>query len=57
MTEKTKVLIVDDDRRMVRTICDILKVKGNMAEEAYTGEEAIEKAKADAHDCVLEASC
>ena len=50
---KTRVLIVDDDRRMVKTISDILKVKGYEAAEAYTGEEAIEKVKSDNPDCVL----
>jgi DNA-binding response OmpR family regulator len=53
MEEKTKVLVVDDDRRMVRTICDILKVKGYEASAAYTGEEAVEKVKSDQPDCVL----
>lgn len=53
MGEKTKVLVVDDDRRMVRTLCDILKVKGYEAAEAYRGEEAIAKVKSDNPDCVL----
>ena len=53
MGEKTKVLVVDDDRRMVRTMCDILKVKGYEASEAYTGKEAVEKVKSDHPDCVL----
>ena len=53
MGETTKVLVVDDDRRMVKTICDILKVKGYEAVEAYTGEEAIEKVRSDNPDCVL----
>lgn len=53
MEEKTKVLVVDDDRRMVRTICDILNVKGHEAIAAYTGEEAVEKVKSDNPDCVL----
>jgi DNA-binding response OmpR family regulator len=50
---KTKVLVVDDDRRMVKTICDILKVKGFETVEAYTGEEAVNKARSDGPDCVL----
>ena len=50
---KIKVLVVDDDRRMVKTICDILKVKGYETAEAYTGEEAVEKVKAGKPDCVL----
>ena len=53
MEDKTKVLVVDDDRRMVRTICDILKVKGYEAAEAYTGEEAVEKVISWHPDCVL----
>ncbi len=53
MGDKTKVLVVDDDRRMVKTICDILKVKGYEAAEAYTGEEAVEKVKSGNPDCVL----
>lgn len=48
-----KVLIVDDDRRMARTIYDILKVKGFDAVQAYSGEEAVEKVKSDKPDCVL----
>lgn len=51
--ERIKVLVVDDDRRMVKTVCDILKVKGYEAAEAYTGEEAVEKVKSDHPDCVL----
>lgn len=53
MGEKTKVLVVDDDRRMVKTICDILKVKGYEAAEAYSGESALERVKSDHPDCVL----
>jgi len=53
MGEKTKVLVVDDDRKMVKTICDILKVKGYEALAAYTGEGAVEKVKSDHPDCVL----
>ncbi|TAN39521.1 MAG: response regulator [Nitrospirae bacterium] len=53
MGEKTKVLVVDDDRRMVRTICDILKVKGYEAAEAFSGEEAVEQVKSGHPDCVL----
>lgn len=53
MGEKIKVLVVDDDRRMTKTLCDILKVKGHEAIEAYSGEEAVEKVKSDHPDCVL----
>ena len=53
MSKKTKVLVVDDDRRMARTICDILRVKGYEAIEANDGIEAVEKVKSDTPDCVL----
>ncbi len=48
-----KILVVDDDRRIVKTTCDILKIKGYEAVAAYTGEEGVGKVKADAPDCVL----
>lgn len=50
---KLNILVVDDDRRMVRTICDILKINGYAAREAYSGEEAVEKVRAAPFDCVL----
>jgi DNA-binding NtrC family response regulator len=53
MKEKIKVLVVDDDRRMVKTIVDILKIKGYRATEANSGEEAIEKIKSDMPDCIF----
>ena len=36
MMEKMRILIVDDDRRMVKTLLDILKVKGYEAEKPWT---------------------
>jgi len=53
MAMKIKVLVVDDDKRMVKTICDILQLKGFETEQAYCGEEAAEKVKEDGLDCVL----
>jgi two-component system, NtrC family, response regulator HydG len=53
MKKNMKILVVDDDRRMARTMCDILKVKGFDVLEVNSGEEAIEKAKSEAPDCVL----
>lgn len=53
MSEDLKVLVVDDDRRMVMTICDILQIKGFRATPAYSGEEAVEKVKAEKPDCVI----
>jgi DNA-binding NtrC family response regulator len=50
---KTRVLVVDDDRRMVKTICDILKIKGYDTAEAYSGEEAVEKVRSEVYDCAM----
>lgn len=48
-----KILVVDDDRRIVKTTCDILKIKGHELIAAYSGEEGVEKVRSDAPDCVL----
>jgi DNA-binding NtrC family response regulator len=48
-----KILVVDDDRRIVRTTCDILNIKGYDTFAAYSGEEGVNKVMSDAPDCVL----
>lgn len=48
-----KILVVDDDSQIVRTTCDILKIKGHEPIAASSGEEGLEKIKADLPDCVL----
>jgi two-component system response regulator HydG len=48
-----KILVVDDDRRIVKTTCDILKVKGHEAIAAYTGGEGVEALRREQPDCVL----
>lgn len=48
-----KILVVDDDRRIVKTTCDILTIKGYEAVAAYSGEEGVEKVRSDPPDCVL----
>lgn len=48
-----KILVVDDDRRIVKTTCDILRIKGHEAVAAYSGEEGMEKLKSHPPDCVL----
>lgn len=48
-----KILVVDDDRRIVKTTCDILNIKGHEAIAAYSGEEGVEKVRASVPDCVL----
>lgn len=51
--EKLRILIVDDDRRMAKTLLDILKVKGYEAEAAHSGMEALDKVDKSQFDCVL----
>lgn len=48
-----KILVVDDDQLIVKTTCDILKIKGHEAIAAYSGEEGVEKVRSDPPDCVL----
>ena len=43
MEDKLRILVVDDDHMMARTIVDILKVKGHEAEAVHSGSEALEK--------------
>ena len=47
------ILIVDDDRDMVRTLCDIFRLRGWETGEAYSGQEAIEAQKEHPFDRVL----
>lgn len=53
MDDQIRILIVDDDRRMARTLVDILQVKGYHAQEAHSGIEALEMVGAETFDCVL----
>ena len=53
MKDQLRILIVDDDRRMARTLTDILKVKGYEAEMAHSGPEALEKVEKGHFDCIL----
>lgn len=48
-----KILVADDDRRIVKTTCDILKINGYDCVAVHTGEEAVEKVKTEPPDCVL----
>jgi diguanylate cyclase (GGDEF)-like protein/PAS domain S-box-containing protein len=41
MREKPKVLVVDDDQRMVKTVCDVLKVKGYEVLTAENGAQGL----------------
>jgi len=48
-----RILIVDDDQRMTRTLADILKLSGYEAVEAASGPQALESARTQTFDCVL----
>jgi CheY-like chemotaxis protein len=48
-----KILVVDDDRRIIKTTCDILQIKGHAPVAAYSGEEGVEMVEKDRPDCVL----
>jgi len=48
-----RILVVDDDHRMARTLVDILKLSGFAAEAAYSGQEALEKVKVNPYHIVL----
>lgn len=53
MTNPYKILIVDDNPMMLKTLRDILQITGYRVEVAGSGREALEKIKADSFGCVL----
>ncbi len=53
MNPKIRILIVDDDKRITRTLADILTLVGYDPVEAWSGLDALEKARAEQFDCVL----
>ena len=48
-----RILVVDDDRAMVDTLCDILALQGWAPVRAYSGEEALAVARAGGPNVVL----
>jgi two-component system, NtrC family, response regulator HydG len=48
-----RILVVDDDRNMVKTLCDVLRLHGWETEGAYSGEEAIESVRQKPYSAVL----
>lgn len=48
-----RILVVDDDRTMVRTLADVLKLHGWEAEGVFSGEDAIEAVRQKAYSAVL----
>ena len=53
MNEDVRILVVDDDRRMARTLADIFRVKGYDVDTAYSAKEALEEIEKGEIDCVL----
>jgi len=53
MNQKLRILIVDDDHRMTRTLADILSLSGHEVVEAWSGPDALEKVRTADFDCVL----
>jgi two-component system response regulator HydG len=48
-----RILVVDDDRTMVRTLCDIFRLRGWEPDGVYSGEEAIEAGNTVTYGAVL----
>jgi len=48
-----RVLIVDDDRHMVRTLTDIVRLSGWNPDGAHSGEEAVEAVRREPYQAVL----
>ncbi len=53
MNHKLRILVVDDDHNMAKTLTDVLRVKGHEAQVAHSGAQALEKAAQGELDCVL----
>lgn len=48
-----RILVVDDDRHMVRTLSDIVRLQGWSPEGAHSGEEAVEAVRRNGYQAVL----
>ena len=53
MSEKLRIIIVDDDQRMAGTLKDILNAKGYEADAVHSGPEALKRIAQTHFDCVL----
>jgi two-component system, NtrC family, response regulator HydG len=53
MNQKLRILIVDDDTRMTRTLADIFSIAGHQPVEANSGPQALDLARQQPFDCVL----
>ena len=56
MENKLRVLSVDDDVGMTKTLADILGLVGHDVVVAQSGPEGIEKARDAAFDCIFDPS-
>jgi DNA-binding NtrC family response regulator len=52
-TARGRLLVVDDDRGMVRTLCDVLRISGWEPVGAYSGEEAMQQVEASPFTAVV----
>lgn len=52
-TSKKRVLVIDDDKSILRTTCLALEKNGFEADTAETGKEALEKLKNQQYDVLL----
>jgi two-component system, NtrC family, response regulator HydG len=48
-----RILVVDDDRAMIRSLCDVLRLSGWETASAGSGEEAVEKVGTSQYDAIL----
>jgi DNA-binding NtrC family response regulator len=48
-----RILVVDDDRAMVKTLCDIFRLRGWEPHAAYSGKEAVDLHKVNPFSVVL----
>jgi len=53
MSDELRMLVVDDQHSMGKTLVDVLSIKGYEAEIALSGAEALEKIKESEFDCVI----
>lgn len=53
MTARGRLLVVDDDHGMVRTLCDVLRISGWEPVGAHSGEEAMSKVEAARFSAVV----
>ena len=53
MSDNFRILIVDDDYRMAKTLRDILIIKGYETDLAHSGSEALEKVEETYYTCIL----